>query len=747
MADGVAGELIRQIQGGLFSWYKFQKNAKILYIGREEDAYVDVLREKDLQVQILSWENFSNHINQADTLEPEKPGEFDYVISVAYPELADDLTGALICMKRMLRPMGHLLLGMNNRLGARFLCGDRDPYTGRVMDGVEGYIRSQDVSQKVGRCYSKSELKNHLRDAGMERTQFFSILSDLKNPTFLFEENYVPNEDLSTRVFATYDYPQSVFMEEACLYGTFVKEGIFHELCNAYLIDYSEEGEFSHVLHVTSSMERGKKDSLITIIRDDKKVVKRAAYKEGNKRIEELALHDTMLKERGIRVVGGELIDGAYVMPFMEYPVGQVYLKELLHKDKASFLREMDHFRDLLFQSSELVEADRGDGEGAVFQQAFYDMVPLNSFYVDGEFVFYDQEFCIENYPANVMLWRLVASFYFGDPEVEKLIPMEELLVRYHLKENLLKWQKLEWEFLGALKKDEDLLDYHRACWKNYDVLMENRKRMNYSNRDYQRIFVEIFKNADQKKLVLFGSGAFARDFLVRYQYDYPVYAVVDNDESRWGKNLDGVPIMSPMRLLEDVSSYKVMVCVKKFAPILEQLETMGIADVSVYEKGKEYSHVVKRVADSQNSDKDKTKKYHTGYVAGAFDMFHIGHVNLLRKAKEMCDFLIVGVLPDEGIYRLKQKYPIIPCEDRVEVLRSCKYADRVEVLPVDQMGIPEAYELFHFDVQFSGDDHANNESWLASREYLRARGSDIVFFDYTQKVSSSMLREKLKEN
>lgn len=746
MEDTTAQNLIRQIQGGLFAWYKFHKNAKVLYIGNEEDAYVDVLLERNLQVQFLSWEKFSDWMDEDGFSTLMQQGKFDYVISVEYPERSKNLKNCLLRMKELTKPKGHLLLGMNNRLGARFLCGDRDPYTDGVMDGVEGYLHVTDAKETIGRCYSKSELKSSFMEAGMERVQFFSVLSDLKNPVFLYADGYFPNEDVSTRIFPTYGYPRSVFMEEACLHKTFVKEGIFHELCNAYFIDYSMKGEFSHVLQVTGSMERGKKDALITIIRDDKKVEKRAAYPEGQKRIEELATHDAMLQARGIQVVGGELIDGAYIMPFMEYPVGQLYLKELLHKDKNLFLKEMDHFRDTLFQASELAEEDAGDGEGALFERAFYDMVPLNSFYVDGEFVFFDQEFCIENYPANVMLWRMIASFYFGDPEVEQLLPMAELIERYHLKEQLSKWQQMEWDFLGNLKKDSYLVEYHKSCWKDVQVMMENRKRMQYSHRDYQRFFVDIFKDAEKKKLVLFGAGAYTKDFLSRYQYDYPVNLIVDNNEARWGQEMDGVSIVAPETLLQNVSSYKVIICVKKFEPILQQLESMGIADISVYEKGKEYSRIIRCGATTSALNSEEPKKYHIGYVAGAFDMFHVGHVNLLRKAKEMCDFLIVGVLPDEGIYRLKQKYPIIPCEDRVEMIRSCKYADRVEELPLEQMGIPEAYELFHFDAQFSGDDHAENESWLASREYLRARGSDIVFFNYTEKVSSSMLRDKLKQ-
>lgn len=91
-------------------------------------------------------------------------------------------------------------------------------------------------------------------------------------------------------------------------------------------------------------------------------------------------------------------------------------------------------------------------------------MVPLNSFYIDGEFVFYDQEFCEENYPANAIISRMVGTFYAGNVELMKILPVEELYERYGLTKYRERWQRMEGEFLRDLRKERELRIYHEAC-------------------------------------------------------------------------------------------------------------------------------------------------------------------------------------------------------------------------------------------------------------------------------------------
>lgn len=736
-------KIVREIQKGLLRWYDFQSGSRALYIGDAGAPLAECLQECGLNVVCAALED-----TLSEVWGKQHQGAFDYLVSVTDLEKSEAPESVLALWKSLLNTDGRMLLGMNNRLGLRYFCGDRDCYTGRNFDGVEDYRRAYVKNEDIfkGRMYDSYTLKKMLQEAGFSAFCFYSVLSDLQNPALIFAEDYLPNEDLANRVFPTYNSPDTVFLDEEPLYDQMIRNGMFHQTANAYLIECSMDGRLSDVSHVTASLERGREDALLTVIRKSGIVEKRVVYPEGMARLEALAEHARDLQMHGLLVVEAEIADGVYRMPYINAQVGQLYLKQLLLNDKEKFLEAMDHFRDLILQSSEIEEADTGDGKGSILRKAYLDLVPLNSFYIDGEFVFYDQEFCEEHYPSNVLLFRMIGSFYRGNGQLNKILPWKELLDRYGLSADLAHWAKLEGEFLGELLNKKALYVYHEKCRRNAEITYANRQRMNYSEAEYQRLFIDIFKGVEGRKLILFGSGTYARQFLGIYGRNYSVYAIVDNDRSKWGQEREGFLIQSPDILHQlPVDDYKVLVCIKNYLSIIKQLRDMGVKNYSIFDLSRSYPQNVQAVV-KESGEKDTPKKYRVGYVAGVFDMFHVGHLNLLRRAKEQCAYLIVGVVSDEGVYRKKKKCPMIPCEDRMEILRSCRYVDQVEELPTGFDSVRNAYKLFGFDCLFTGTDYVDSPDWHADKEYLEKQGANLVFLPYTEKVTSTMLRETLME-
>ena len=136
-------------------------------------------------------------------------------------------------------------------------------------------------------------------------------------------------------------------------------------------------------------------------------------------------------------------------------------------------------------------------------------------------------------------------------------------------------------------------------------------------------------------------------------------------------------------------------------------------------------------------------KKYKIGYTTGVFDLFHIGHLNILKNAKKMCDFLIVGVTTDELCYLRKKNYPIICEKDRVNILKSIKYVDKV-VLQKD-MNKFLAAKKYNAEAIFVGSDWKNTPSWIQYEKELKKINCKVVYLKHTDGISSTIIRKKLK--
>lgn len=748
-------KIIKQLPTGLLRWYPFEERKRVLYIGDEDDAMVRMLsKENRLRVCVVSPDKIR-----------EVSGAYDYIIAVRQMEMSHEPEKDVRCLNNLLAENGTLFLAFNNRLGIRYFAGDKDIYTDKVFDGINDYRYASDT--RSGTTYDRAQIKEMLIASGIKYHKTYAVLSDLDNPVFILADGYIPNEDLANRIFPSYHYPKSVFLEEEKLYSALLINGMFYQMANAFLFECRKDEKFSDALQITSSLERGKENAMITVIHGSGYVSKKAAWNEGKGKINRLAENSEFLTTRGIRMVEHEIKDGVFVMPFIKNQTVQIYLMELMQADREKFLSEMDRFIDTIRLSSDSYEGEYKGIKTTILKNAMIDMMPLNCFVINGEYVFFDQEYCLPDIPLNVMIGRVIANLFFGNQELQKIVSKDELHKRYGLiteedSSHLRTWLEGGWDFLIKLRKERELGEYNKMIRRDLNVVLQNRERMNFSAHDYQMRCVQLLDDIDTRKIILFGSGAYARKFLAAFGEDVDICFAVDNDPRKWNNRLygdgvsgmcktkAGIQVLPPENITQLMhGEYKVIICAKQFEPIMTQLERMGVYEYGVYNPSiNYYKHriPVTRKGFDILTKNVRVKKYHIGYCAGAFDMFHIGHLNLLRRAKERCDYLIVGVMSDERMYELKQKCPVIPCNERMQVVAGCRYVDQVEELQIGRAGIMDAYEMFHFDCMFSGDDHADNPGWLAERDRLREHGADIVFVPYTKETSSSEIRERMRD-
>ena len=763
-----AEEIIRDLPKALIRWYDFQAGAKALFISGgmpECEVLFDMLKEKGVDTAKVAASDL-NEIN----------GTFDYIVAAGILERSRQPERLLTRLKTMLKDSGRLLIGAENRLAIRYFCGDKDRFSGHVLDGIDGYAKLSAKRREIidGRAYSMAEYKKMLTHAGLEKCKFYSVMPELVRPQILLAENYMPNESIDVRIFPQYISPVTIFLEEERLYADLMENHMFHQMANGFLIECTIDGELTEFDQITVQGDRNHEEALATMITYPKQVWKKALYSEGLDKIESMAENAEYLNWHGVPVADGHVEDDTYVMPFIHGQIATEYFRETLRRDRHVFIQELETFRQFILLSSEHVPYEEVDWRkfepwwekrkkddpnidqwqkrafgtmeekrniGVILKRGYIDMASLNCFYTEKGFVFFDQEFYVEDFPANAIFIRTIDFIYRDRPDLEKLYPMEEVLRYFNLYEYQGTWRAKGNAFLEKLRNDKELSGYHKQHRRDNRIVLTNRHRMDYSQEEYEKLFTNIFKGIGSKRIYLFGSGRYAEQFIEQFLQYYDIAGIVDNKESRWGENLSGIEIYSPEILKEIDVPLKVFICIKFFEDVLTQLKAMDVRDISVYDPRLDYDRPLKQIYHQEES---APKKYHVGYVSGVFDLFHIGHLNIFRRAKELCDYLIVGVSSDEQIIKSKKTRPYIPFEERLEIVQSCRYVDEAVMIPPDKPNTEDAYYMYHFDVQFSGSDYANDPDWLARKVFLQQHGSDMVFFPYTQTTSSTEIKSKI---
>ena len=136
--------------------------------------------------------------------------------------------------------------------------------------------------------------------------------------------------------------------------------------------------------------------------------------------------------------------------------------------------------------------------------------------------------------------------------------------------------------------------------------------------------------------------------------------------------------------------------------------------------------------------------KFDVGYCSGVFDMFHVGHLNLLRRARNQCHHLVVGVASDEYVENLKGRLPVVPCDERIDIVSALGIVDEVVIdRSEDKLAV---WQQRPFDAIFKGSDWQGTPKGYRLERTMADVGVDVVYFPYTRHTSSSMLRSFLTE-
>lgn len=591
---------LSELRRGLFSWYDFGREASILEIGGGYGALTGLFCERAREVVVTERSPYRAQIIQkryedrdnlsvyvGDIFEMTFEKKFDYIILTGILERAgkgsfdrEPYVSYLQSLQQFLKPGGILLAAVDNRYGLRYFAGMKNIHTGKVFDSIRKYPEGN----RGAHSFTRKEIDEIWEQAGFDAKKVY--------------------------------YP---------------------------LPDYRGLGK---VLYAAVSTDRGKERSFATVIYEDDSVAKIPLYMEGTQNMQQLCAHVQDLAARGLDVVPQTIESGRITMPRMHLPMLSNYIKDIIAQDPEQVKEIVEQLWQNILRSSNETDASKNallteDTKhlpwGPILQKVYMELIPLNCFYREGAFVYFDQEFVRENYPAKYALFRALHYIYCFTERAEQYIPLRYFQEKYEMDALWQIFRKEEDRFLSAVR-------CHEA----------------------HRVF---------------------------YGWAYP-------DGARMQRNVD--------RLNSAAPSVKVF-----------QMEA------------------------PQNSDTATgTKPYQIGYVPGVFDLFHVGHLNLIRRSKQRCEHLIVGVLTDELVEHFKHKRPHIPYEQRAAIVAAVREVD--EVVPVDFHNTRkiDAWNLYHFDCHFSGNDHGPD--WDRDLAQLRAVGSNMEFFEYTQGISSTQIKQQL---
>ena len=496
---------LSELRTGILSWYDFETDAEVLEIGAGFGALTGRLcrmckhvtaterslyRAQSIAKRYESVENLDVYAGDVADLEFE--ASFDYIVLIGLLERVGGGSAAhepyvryLERLQKWLKPGGKILLAVENRYGLRYFCGAPEPHTNRAFSGINRYMYGTS-----GYSFSRQELDEILGEAGFEKRKFYYPLPDYKLPQLIYTDAYLPERNLKERLIPYYRRNDTLIASELELYDDVVANGVFPFFANSFLVECGVQCEQGAVIYSAVSTDRGEGRSYATVIRQDELVHKLPLYEAGKESAEKLYESISDLKQHGIPVVEHVLLEnGGLELSYISWETLSNYIKTIMRKQPEKVLQILDQIYAYILQSSEQVPAEQNallgrltDEEkaklaecqaqvdfGPILRKAYMELIPLNCFYNPEaeEFLFFDQEFVRENYPAKYVLFRAIHYIYCFTPDAHACYPLEKVIEKYGMQDTWQIYLKEEQRFLDEVRSREQYKQFY--CWTQLD--------------------------------------------------------------------------------------------------------------------------------------------------------------------------------------------------------------------------------------------------------------------------------------
>lgn len=594
---------LSSLRRGFLSWYDFKSDASLLELNAgfgaltgflcEKCATVTAVEENAFRLENLikrhrRYVNLKVRIGRLQEMEFEDL--FDYVV------LFDSVRCDVPLLNRiagLLKPEGKLLISFQNCFGLRYLCGMPERHTGEFFGGIRGYIGKEEENS-----FSRNKICSEMEKSVFTEYKFYYPLPDDRFPQLIYTDAYLPKENVSERFLTYREEADTLLCRENRLYGKVVDQGDFSLVANSFLVECTKDGCCSDVLYAAISADRGKERSFSTSIHQSGIVYKHPLYLEGKKSAEKIYSNTVDLAAHNIPVVPYDYKDVGLSLPFVSWPTLADYLRETVKQRGEAFRVILRDLYALILQSSEVADASDNalishllDGNvngkeeaarlkelnwGPILKKAYIDLVHLNCFYKRDtkEYLFFDQEFVRENYPAGYVLFRTISMSYTFISGMEECVPLQEVKDEFGLNQ--------VWEYY---EREEGLFLDEVRYRKRYGRILNWDSPEQIGSADSFSLLEYSAGRRSGRQLILFGTGKVFQEYCKNHRgNEVPAFAV-DNDCSKWGQICNGIEIRSPWAILEiPREKRQVLICCKKTSQIEAQLRKMGVKEYWRYQ-------------------------------------------------------------------------------------------------------------------------------------------------------------------
>ncbi len=464
---------LSDMRQALFGWYDMPKDADVLEIDCGFGALTGVLADHAAHVAAVDaslfraracakrWDKKDNIDVYAGRLRDIPFSQrFDAIVLVdVLPRVADGekslapYAAYLQSLLGYLKPQGRLLLAMDNRLGLKFACGARDPYSDELFGELSGNVGG-------GRLFTKTELIEIFSAAGFRHWKFYYPLPDFRLPQFIFTDTVLPGASIGDALIPYDTTPDTRVLPEAALYADAVRNGLFPAMANSFFVECGMQEDFCPTESASLAFDRAPAYSIATC-REGERVIKKPMIDAAAEGLREIANNLETLRQRGLDVVPCELVDGQLVMPRLDAPTMAAWLQTAAPSDRDTALASMERLWAAILQSSAPVpdaancmkNFDTEADWGVILERAYLNMTPDNIFYENGKLTFFNQGLCRKNCPAK---YQMFLAVYDNADALSRIGVLDELKERYGL--------TLLWDAMDAAQQQ------NVASFRRYDV-------------------------------------------------------------------------------------------------------------------------------------------------------------------------------------------------------------------------------------------------------------------------------------